>query len=108
MWICAHHLITLHWQIASMPIIYHQLYYLLHDSFGTRQVDDNLTNASDKLTRKFLVDGSTIWDDIKSSSKFAIFTRLKIEGGVGQRHITEKLPLKIQTVEGGGGLRSDF
>ncbi len=40
-----------------------------------------------------------LWDEIKSSGKFAIFTRLKIEGGGGQRHITEKLPLKIQTVE---------
>ena len=39
-------------------------------------------------------------DDIKSSGKLAIFTRLKIDGGGGQRHITEKLPLKIQTVEG--------
>ncbi len=38
-------------------------------------------------------------DDIKSSGKFAIFTRLKIEGGGDQGHITEKLPLKIQTVE---------
>ena len=38
-------------------------------------------------------------DDIKSSGKFAILTRLKIEGGGGQRHITEKIPLKIQGVE---------
>ncbi len=38
-------------------------------------------------------------DEIKSSGKFAIFTRLKIEGGGGQMHISEKLPLKIQTVE---------
>ncbi len=38
-------------------------------------------------------------DDIKSSGKFAIFTRLKIEGGGGQRQISEKLPLKIQIVE---------
>ena len=40
-----------------------------------------------------------IRDDIKSSGKFTIFARLKIEGGGGQRHIREKLPLKIQTVE---------
>ena len=39
-----------------------------------------------------------IRDDIQSSGKFAIFTRLKIEGGRGQRHITEKIPLKIQSV----------
>ncbi len=38
-------------------------------------------------------------NDIKSSGKFAIFSHLKIEGGGGQRHITEKLQLKIQTVE---------
>ncbi len=38
-------------------------------------------------------------DHIKSFGKFAIFTRLRIEGGGGQRHITEKLPLKIQTVD---------
>ncbi len=37
--------------------------------------------------------------DIKSFGKFVIFTRLRIEGGGGQRHITKKLPLKIQTVE---------
>ena len=38
-------------------------------------------------------------DQIKSPGKFTIFTRLKIEGEGGQRHITEQLPLKIQTVE---------
>ncbi len=42
---------------------------------------------------------NSLRDDIKSSGKFAIFTRRKIEGGVGQRHIMEKLPLKIQIVE---------
>ncbi len=40
-----------------------------------------------------------IRDEIKKSGKFAIFTRLKIEGVGGQRHIMEKLPLKIQTVK---------
>ena len=35
-------------------------------------------------------------DDIKSSGIFAIFTRLKLRG---QRHIMDKLPLKIQTAE---------
>ena len=38
-------------------------------------------------------------DDIKSSGKFAIFARLKIEGGWGQRHITEKLPLKSKLLK---------
>ncbi len=38
-------------------------------------------------------------DDIKSPGKFAIFTRLKTEGGGGPRHISEKLPLKIQIVK---------
>ncbi len=37
--------------------------------------------------------------DIKSSGKFRIFSYLKIEGRGGQRQITEKLQLKIQTVE---------
>ncbi len=36
---------------------------------------------------------------IKSSGKFPIFTKLKTEDAGGQRHIREKLPLKIQTVE---------
>ncbi len=31
----------------------------------------------------------TVRDDIKSSGKFAIFSYLKIEGGGGQRQITE-------------------
>ncbi len=44
--------------------------------------------------------GIAIRDDIKCSGKLAIFTILKIEGGGGQSHITEELPLKIQTVEG--------
>ncbi len=47
----------------------------------------------------FVYDIMLLRDDIKSSGKFVIFTRLKIEGGGGQRHITEKIPLKIQTVE---------
>ncbi len=38
-------------------------------------------------------------DDIKSSGKFAIFSYLKIEGGGGQMQITEKLQIKIKTVE---------
>ena len=40
-----------------------------------------------------------IRDDIKSSGKFAILSYLKIERGGGQRHITEKLQLKIKTLE---------
>ncbi len=56
---------------ACMPITYHQLYYLLYNSFAIRQVDDNLTNASDKSTRKFLVDGSTNdhYDNYQASAK---------------------------------------
>ncbi len=55
------------------------------------------------LTLYFHIDISlliiSLRDHIKSSGKFTIFTRLKTEGGGGQSHITEKLPLKIQTVE---------
>ena len=40
--------------------------------------------------------GNTIRDDIKNSSKFTIFTRLKTEGLGYERHFMEKLPLKIQ------------
>ena len=46
---------------------------------------------------------STVWlsfrDDIKSSGRSEIFSFLRIEGGGGQRQITEKLQLKINTVE---------
>ncbi len=45
----------------------------------------------------FLNTHQNLRDDIKSSGKFAIFSYLKIEGG--QRHITEKLQLKIQIAE---------
>ncbi len=40
-----------------------------------------------------------LWDDIKSSGKFAIFSYLKIEGEGGRRQITEKWYPKIKTVE---------
>ncbi len=45
------------------------------------------------------LDTIVVRDDIKSSGKFAIFTRLKIEWGGGRKHNSEILPLKIQTVE---------
>ncbi len=45
----------------------------------------NFQFATEKLKR---------WP-LKSSGKFAIFSYLNFEGGGGQRHITEKLQLKI-------------
>ncbi len=56
---------------------------------------------------KVLVYQVQVRNGIKSYGKFAIFTRLKTEGGGSQRHITKKLPLKIQTA-GGYGLNHNL